>query len=58
MMIMGLDNTGDEWAKELAFEMTEKWVRSNYKGFNESGVMYEKVSVVIFVWCKLYLKSV
>jgi alpha,alpha-trehalase len=44
MMIMGLDNTGDEWAKELAFEMTEKWVRSNYKGFNETGAMYEKVS--------------
>lgn len=47
IMIMGLDNTGDEWAKELAFEMTERWVRSNYKAFNETGAMYEKVSTII-----------
>lgn len=49
IMIMGLDNTNDKWAKELAFEMAEIWVRSNYKAFNETGVMYEKVSVVIIL---------
>lgn len=49
IMIMGLDNTNDTWAKDLAFEMTEIWVRSNYKAFNETGVMYEKVSVVIIL---------
>jgi hypothetical protein len=25
--------------------MTERWVRSNYKAYNETGAMYEKVSV-------------
>lgn len=49
IMIMGLDNTGDRWAKELAFEITEKWVWSNYKAFNETGAMYEKVSMVILL---------
>jgi len=49
IMIMGLDNTNDAWAKELAFKMTEIWVRSNYKAFTETGVMYEKVSVVIIL---------
>jgi alpha,alpha-trehalase len=52
-MIMGLDNTGDQWAKELAFDMTERWVRSNYKAFNDTGAMYEKVSVSFF--CLLYV---
>jgi len=49
IMIMGLDNTNDKWAKDLAFQMTEKWVRSNYKAFNETGTMYEKVSMVIIL---------
>jgi alpha,alpha-trehalase len=48
IMIMGLDNTDDDGAKQLAFDMTERWVRSNYKAFNETGAMYEKVSVLIF----------
>ncbi|PNF19664.1 Trehalase [Cryptotermes secundus] len=47
IMIMGLDNTDDEWAKRLAFEMSERWVRSNYKAFNESGAMYEKYDATI-----------
>jgi alpha,alpha-trehalase len=49
IMIMGLDNTNDTWAKQLAFDMTEIWVRSNYKAFNETGVMFEKVSVIIIL---------
>lgn len=48
IMIMGLDNTNDKWAKELAFEMAEIWVRSNYKAFNETGVMYEKYDATVF----------
>lgn len=43
IMIMGLEQTGDSWAQDLAFEMTEKWIRSNYKAFNETHAMYEKV---------------
>ena len=44
IMIMALHNSGDSWAKKLAFELSEKWVRSNYKAFNETDAMYEKVS--------------
>ncbi|KDR17472.1 Trehalase [Zootermopsis nevadensis] len=47
IMIMGLDNTDDDWAKQLAFEMTERWVRSNYKAFNETGAMYEKYDATV-----------
>jgi len=47
IMIIGLDNTNDVGAKALAFQMAEKWVRSNYKTFNETGNMYEKASLVI-----------
>lgn len=46
IMIKGLDQTGDSWAQDLAFEITEKWVRSNYKAFNETHTMYEKVIIV------------
>lgn len=41
---MGLDATDDVWAKRLALEITERWVRSNYKSYNETGIMFEKVS--------------
>lgn len=43
MVIMSLEATEDKWAQELAFEIAKKWVRSNYKAFNESKAMYEKV---------------
>lgn len=47
MVIMGLLNTGDVWAKELAFEMASRWVRSNFVAYNESGHMYEKVNLFL-----------
>jgi len=49
IMIMGLDNTDDGGAKDLAFRLTERWVHSNYKAFSETGAMYEKVSMVIIL---------
>lgn len=48
IMIIALDNSGDPSAKDLAFEMTEKWVRSNYKAFNDSHGMYEKYDATVF----------
>lgn len=45
IMIIGLNNTGDEFAVRLAFELAESWVRSNYKAFKETDAMYEKVSL-------------
>lgn len=47
MMIVGLNNTGDEYAVRLAYELAESWVRSNYKAFKEKDAMYEKVSIPI-----------
>lgn len=43
MMIVGLANTKDEAAGRVAFEIAEKWLRSNYKAFNQTEAMYEKV---------------
>lgn len=44
IMIVGLNNTGDDHAIRLAFEMSQAWVRSNYKAYVETTAMYEKVS--------------
>ncbi|XP_046406587.1 trehalase isoform X1 [Ischnura elegans] len=47
IMAVGLDNTGDPWAKKLAYEITERWVRSNFKAYNETHAMYEKYDATI-----------
>jgi len=41
--IMSLNNTGDAWAQRLAYEISLRWVRSNYKAYKETHNMYEKV---------------
>ncbi|KAH1030103.1 hypothetical protein HUJ05_003228 [Dendroctonus ponderosae] len=48
MMIVGLNNTGDEYAVRLAYELAESWVRSNYKAFKEKDAMYEKYDSTVF----------
>nr|CAH7759373.1 unnamed protein product [Callosobruchus chinensis] len=47
LMIIGLNNTGDDHAVRLAFEIAEKWVRSNYKAFKETDAMYEKYDATV-----------
>nr|CAD7425859.1 unnamed protein product [Timema monikensis] len=47
MMVHSLEATGDETAKELAFQIAEKWVRSNYKAYNETNAMYEKYDATV-----------
>ncbi|XP_046987728.1 trehalase-like [Schistocerca americana] len=47
IMIMGLNATGDDWAKALALELTERWVHSNYKAFNSSEAMFEKYDATV-----------
>lgn len=42
IMIMGLHLSDDNWAQDLAFEITERWVRSNYKAYNDTDAMFEK----------------
>lgn len=44
IMVMSLDNSGDNWAQDLAYEIAQRWMRSNYKAYNETNAMYEKVS--------------
>lgn len=43
MMIVGLNNTGDTSAQRLAYEIAEKWVKSNFQAYNDTTHMYEKV---------------
>ncbi|KAL0271426.1 UNVERIFIED_CONTAM: hypothetical protein PYX00_008531 [Menopon gallinae] len=42
IMVMGLYQTGDAYAMELAYEIANRWVKSNYVAYNETGHMYEK----------------
>lgn len=44
IVIQGLDSTGHQGAQQLAFEIAEKWIHSNYKGYlqNEHKI-FEKV---------------
>lgn len=43
MLIVGLDNLGDERTQKLAHDWAQKWVLSNYLAYNETNAMYEKV---------------
>nr|ACN85421.1 membrane-bound trehalase [Nilaparvata lugens] len=47
ILIMSLDTTGDEWCREIAYEFAERWVRSNYKAYNETNAMYEKYDATV-----------
>ncbi|XP_033213513.1 trehalase-like isoform X2 [Belonocnema kinseyi] len=46
-VIMSLDKTSDPWAQRLAYEMGQRWVRSNYKAFNETNSMFEKYDATV-----------
>jgi alpha,alpha-trehalase len=45
LVVDALDNSGNAEAKALAFEISEKWISSNYKAFEQSKKMFEKVSL-------------
>lgn len=44
MLIVGLDNLGDERTQKLAQSWAQRWVLNNYIGYKETGAMFEKVS--------------
>ncbi|XP_076760877.1 trehalase isoform X2 [Xylocopa sonorina] len=46
-VIMSLNNTEDPWAQRLAYEIGQRWVRSNYKAFNETHSMFEKYDATV-----------
>lgn len=54
-MIASLNKTGDPRAERLAFELSRKWVRGNYKAFVATNGMYEKVRFSFFV--KVFKRS-
>nr|AOT82130.1 membrane-bound trehalase 2 [Harmonia axyridis] len=47
MMVMALNNTGDKTAQRLAFEIAQKWVRSNFKAYKATSAMLEKYDATI-----------
>ncbi|XP_023314191.1 trehalase isoform X2 [Trichogramma pretiosum] len=47
LFIMALDKTSDPWAQRLAYEISQRWVRSNYKAFNETNSMFEKYDATV-----------
>lgn len=49
IMVVGLNNTGNANAVRLAYEIAEKWVRSNFRAFKDTNAMYEKVRRVLIV---------
>ncbi|CAK9805141.1 unnamed protein product [Anthophora quadrimaculata] len=46
-VVMALNNTDDPWAQRLAYEISQRWVRSNYKAFNETHSMFEKYDATV-----------
>ncbi|CAB3363628.1 Hypothetical predicted protein [Cloeon dipterum] len=47
LMIHALDRTNDTFAKELGYEIAERWVRANHKGFKETQAMFEKYDATV-----------
>ncbi|KAL7737638.1 hypothetical protein ACLKA6_007746 [Drosophila palustris] len=48
MLIEGLNNLGTPPAKELSLQWRDRWVRSNYEAFKQTGFMYEKYNCEAF----------
>lgn len=45
MMVSGLSNLGTQASLKLAREFASKWTYSNYLGFKNTQVMFEKVYI-------------
>lgn len=44
ILIEGLRNLGSKSASDLAYKWSLRWIQSNYLAYNETQVMFEKVS--------------
>lgn len=42
-IIQGLDRTNQRLAQNVAFRLAQVWLYSNYKGYIDNHMMYEKV---------------
>ncbi|XP_050540083.1 trehalase-like isoform X2 [Daktulosphaira vitifoliae] len=45
-IIQGLDRTQQKLAQQVAADLADVWLRSNYKGFSEKSMMFEKYDVL------------
>lgn len=43
ILVVGLDNLDDVRTKRIAQDWAQRWVQGNYRAFEETGAMYEKV---------------
>lgn len=49
LIIVGLENTGDERARRLAFDLAQKWIANNYDAYQDAvpSAMFEKYDVTV-----------
>lgn len=52
-LIQGLDRTNQRLAQVVAFRLAQTWLSTNYKGYANYQMMFEKVSVSLipFIFC-------
>lgn len=43
ILIVGLDNLGEDATKKVAQDWAQRWVQSNYIAYKETNAMFEKV---------------
>lgn len=53
-IIQGLDRTEQKLAQKVAVELTKIWLHTNYTGFAEKSVMFEKVCTYLPILNSLY----
>ncbi|RZC35606.1 trehalase [Asbolus verrucosus] len=47
IVILGLDQSGNCFAKNISRQLAQKWVTANIIGFNATGTMYEKYDALV-----------
>lgn len=46
IVVEALENTNEKSAQDLAFQLAQKWVRSNHLAYVQKEAMFEKVSLL------------
>lgn len=57
IIVNGLDKLGTDEAQEEAYRLADKWLQSNFKGYKESTVMYEKVITILIFFSSKFIFS-
>jgi alpha,alpha-trehalase len=52
--IVGMINVNNSAIRELSFNLTSRWIQTNWKGWIETASMYEKVTQKVFCSVLLY----